>query len=360
MAIKKNVIKTDIASYRHYWRGVKKVGKSTLFRDLVLQEYGTEDAGLLISFADEEGYKSLDKLQYEVIEEWIKAEDKDGNRGFKQLVDDLVKNRNTDYADIKLISYDTYDKMLEVGTKEVLREHTIEKGQPCKSINDAFGGFNRGVDRLKTMIQEQTSRLEKAGYGVIAIGHTKYKEKKDKIAGDSFEQITSSLRQDLDAVFADTAHVVMTITVDNVIEDNKLVGTKRVMHFRDDGLVDCGGRFSNIPESMPLGAKEYVEAFNIGVKNSFLKPVDDKTIEKMKEDELKQRESSAKDYIAQDEDEDDKAELLKSIVENFSKSATQQKNEVKEKLKEFKILNFKDVKLFEKEQLEEILSILNA
>ena len=32
---KTNKVKCDIGSYIHYWRGIKKVGKTTLFYNLV-------------------------------------------------------------------------------------------------------------------------------------------------------------------------------------------------------------------------------------------------------------------------------------------------------------------------------------
>jgi hypothetical protein len=267
MAIKKNVIKTDIGSYVHYIRGVKKSGKSTLFRDLVLHQFGDESKGLLVSFGDEDGYKSLDRLQYEAIEEWDMEENEKGERGFVQLVDDLIENNGT-YG-IKMIAYDTVDKLIEVVTKEVLKLSVRETGKACKSLNDAFGGFGRGKERLIKLIQEQTFKLKKIGLNPFVLGHTKYKDKTDEITGTEYSQLTSSLTSDLDAIFGDTAQMVMTISLDKIIEENKIVGIDRVMHFRDDGLVDCGSRFPGLPDKMPLSAENYVKAFEQGVRHHF-------------------------------------------------------------------------------------------
>lgn len=358
MAIKKNKVSIELASYLHYWRGVKKSGKTTLFRDLVRFVYGSEDGGLLLSFADEEGYKSLDALQYEEIKTWTKKEDSEGNRGFIQVVDDLVKNRTTDYKEIKVIAYDTFDKLLEVGTDRVLKEHFLEKGEKCKSLNDAFGGYGRGKDRLRSMIQEQTARLRDAGYGIIVIGHTKFKDKKDKVADVEYEQVTSSLNQDLDAIFGDTAHIVMTITVDPIVEDGKLLGSNRVMHFRDtNGTVDCGGRFANIPETMPLGAENYMSAFKEGVKGQFLNPKTEKEIEEMKKVELEERERLASQYV--EEQSEDKQQLLDSLVSKYKEGTQEQKDTAKGKLVEFKIPDFKDADNFSVEQLKVMIEVFN-
>ena len=139
MAIKKNVIKTDLCSYKHYIRGVKKAGKSTMFRDIVLEEYGTEDAGVLCEFGGEDGHLSLDRLTFEVFTEVDMVEDANGDRGFIQFVDDMVANAGKN--GIKLIGLDTIDQMINVFTKKIMQLSARETGKPCKSLNDAFGGL---------------------------------------------------------------------------------------------------------------------------------------------------------------------------------------------------------------------------
>jgi hypothetical protein len=309
MAIRKNVILKRLSDYGHYVRGVKKVGKTTLFRDLVLQEYGDESKGLLCSFGDEDGFKSLDRLQYEEFTHWdITEEDyvqelkdnfvakleetQDGKmtvdeiyakaeqqvsqfiekfgeqRGFVQLVDDLVLNN--DEIGIRFLGYDTIDKMIEVATVEVIRLSMMETGKPCKSINAAFGGYGEGKKRLAKLIQDQTTRLKQIGLCPMVLGHTKYKDKTDEMSGAEYSQLTTSLNSDLDAIFGDTAQVVCTISIDKIIEEGKIIGTQRMLHFRDDGIVDCGSRFTGMPDSMELSSRNYVDAFNIGVKSSYL------------------------------------------------------------------------------------------
>jgi hypothetical protein len=236
MAFQLNKIKTDVGSYVHYIRGVKKSGKTTLFRDLVLELHGDPEKGLLISFGDEDGYLSLDEINYEAIETWDNAPETEGEpRGFVQLVDDLVENNKT-YG-IKMICYDTIDKMIEVATREVIRLSQRETGKACKSINAAFGGFGEGKKRLIALIQEQTFRLKKVGLYPFVLGHTKYKDKTDEMTDAEYSQLTSSLTSDLDGIFGDTAQIVATISVDKVITNNKITGTERMIHFRDDGLI---------------------------------------------------------------------------------------------------------------------------
>ena len=143
MAISKNIIKEDLKSYPPYLiMGQPKIGKTSLFRDLVLHLYNTEDKGVLISFGAEEGYLALDKLQYERAKTWNAYEDiETKERGFVQIVDDLIENKES-YG-IELIGLDTFDEMVEVATKEVFEIHREQKKSYPKSLNEALGGLTK-------------------------------------------------------------------------------------------------------------------------------------------------------------------------------------------------------------------------
>lgn len=357
MAIKRNVVKMDFCSYPPIViLGEPKVGKSTLFRDLVLETYdGDETKGLLISLGDEEGYLALDKLQYEVAETWSKKEDANGNRGFVQIVDDVVKN-NKEYG-IKMVALDTYDKLVEIATAEVLKQHLIEKGQPCKSLNDAFGGFNRGKDRLVDMILEQIAKLRKAGIAVFIPAHTKFKEKTDVLTGEKYEVLTNNLRADIYSAVANIAQVIANIHVHRVIEEGKQIGEKRLIHFRSNGVVDCGSRFNDMPEMVELSARNFIDAFEYGVKSSMLTPKTDKEIEDMKKKEVE----SLNNIVVEEKSEIDlemNLSLKETIQTKFPNGAPEQKAKVKEIMKDNNIKDFKDVSEVKTEALEQIVSAL--
>ena len=67
---KTNEVKVDLASYRHYWRGVKKAGKTTLFYQLMMKLYGDPSYGLELSVGNERGYKALDGMVYDEAPDW--------------------------------------------------------------------------------------------------------------------------------------------------------------------------------------------------------------------------------------------------------------------------------------------------
>ncbi len=260
--IRTNVIREDFCDYIHYIKGVRKIGKSEFFRDLVLELYGDMHHGLLISMGDEDGYDHPN-LQSEVCEAFDKKEDENGERGLVQIIDWLIGHRNE--HSIRLLCFDTIDKLWELTCAEVLRLHYQEYKEPAKSLKAAFGGWGEGRKKAISLIREQTRRLRKAGFGLVVLGHTKFKTMTDKLSGEEYEQLTGSLESDVDAIYGDIAKIIGMIAYDVSILDKKIVDTERRMYFRSTGTIDCGSRFKHLPESIPLDAAAYVKAFNEAV-----------------------------------------------------------------------------------------------
>ena len=132
MAVRPSVKRTkiDMTSLKIYIRGEKKTGKSTLFRDLILEKFGDAKKGLLIGFGAEVGYELLDNLNSVQVENYA---------DFKEFVTWLITQKGKEH-DIRMVAFDTVDELLPILEKEVCRLSTIETKKPCKSINSAFSG----------------------------------------------------------------------------------------------------------------------------------------------------------------------------------------------------------------------------
>ena len=134
MAFKKPSVKktvTTLNSLRIYLRSVKKFGKSTIFRDIVLEEYGDANKGLLVGCGKEMGYTLLDNLNTTHIETW-----KDALELKKWLIEEKGKEH-----DIEIIAFDVVDEILPLVEAYVCRLSTQKDGKPCDSINKAMGGL---------------------------------------------------------------------------------------------------------------------------------------------------------------------------------------------------------------------------
>ena len=353
MAIKyqTNKVKCDIGSYIHYWRGIKKVGKTTLFYNLVKEQYGDLNKGLLISIGDEIGYNALDGLVYVNTPDWTALE---------EVIDDLVENKaDNEFA---IVALDTADEMIKLAKNEVKHLHRKAKGTSVE-FNACFGGYGTPRDMVNELCDGVLARLRNAGYGIVIIGHTAIRNVKEK-NGDEYQQLTSNLSFDYDGIFANKADVVMTIAVDKDIDENKHINsTTRYMWFRTDGFVDAGGRFATMPEKVEYGAKNYIEAFEESVRNSMLKSVSENEIKTRKQNEIRERNNKAKEYIQQVTESKNYEKLAPKYVEEiqrgFSSISTDKKKDIKNILTAYnaKKITDPDIPL---EALKKIVDVVNS
>lgn len=346
---KKNKVKCDIGSYIHLIRGVRKSGKTTLFRDLLLEEYGSTDFGVQIAIGNETGADALDELISVPAEDWAQL---------MEIKEDLIENKAE--REFKLICLDTVDELCKVAITEVLRLHKKAKGTAAESLNAAFGGYGAGRKKVEELIDGLLADLRHAGYGIFLIGHTKLKDVKEK-NGDEYQQLTSNLSSDYDGIFANKADIIMTISIDKTIENGTITGTQRYMHFRDDGFVDCGSRFKGMVDKCEYGAAEYIKAFEDGVKSSMIKPITDKEISKQKKAEEDKRNKAGLEYSKSAKenkiDLERNEEIITEIKDKFSSATDEVQDAVKTKMKEVGLKNFKDTEV-PTEALEAVLAVL--
>lgn len=356
MAIRRNKVKLELGSYPPVLiMGERKIGKTTLMYNLADSEYSLDEM-LLISCGDEKGFKSLDDIQYEECRVWTKKEDeKTGERGFKQVVDDIVKNNNE--LGLKMIVIDTLDTLFDIATEEVLKQHFREKNTVCKSLNDAFGGFQRGRDRLLELVSKEIDRLDRMGLAVFILAHTKNKDKTDPLSGEKYEMLTNNLRGDYYTPIADSCQMIINIAIERQIEEGVQVGEKRMMFFRNNGLVDAGGRFTDLPDKLELSAENFMEAFKQGVKGAMRKKVDDSKLEEMKKEEIKENEEIAtvikEEHAAELEEQEIEEKQEEVKVETENKTALV--DEIKKVGKKNKKMD--DVKTFLKEKGKKITEL---
>ncbi|MEW5569725.1 AAA family ATPase [Rossellomorea marisflavi] len=252
--------------------------KTTLFRDSVIEKYGDADRGLLVGLGAEIGYSLLDNLNTTHIENYKDLVDLK-----KWLIEEKGKEHN-----IELIAFDVAEELIPIIEKEVIRLSVIETKKPCKSINSAFGGYGAGGQKVVELIKDYFLELRKAGFGVWVIGHTKFKNIKEKgnLEEDGYMTLTSNLQSNYEAAFGDVFDVTLTGYIDREIEEEtvgegdlektrrKATGEVRKLYFRSTTLIDAGGRFAfgAVPEYLvfdkPNMAKEFIETVENGMKLS--------------------------------------------------------------------------------------------
>lgn len=301
---------------------------TTLYSDLVKEFYHDTSKGLLIPF--EKGYSAISDINVFPItilpKTKIDGVERDGWDVFSDLVNELIETRETN--GVKMVCIDTVDEFMKVAIEKVKRLSIIETGKPCKSINDCFGGYGRGRERLAVLIKEQTQKLRNAGYGVMYIGHTKYKTLKTKIDEVEYSILGSNLSEDYDKMIANDADIIMMITNEPKIVKGEIVGHERKLRLRSDGFYSAGSRFANVPETIECSAKAFIEAFKNAVKSASGIKDDKELIEKAQV----QHQEILKENEEQLPDPQEKFKIVQAMKNKLNDLSLEQKKEFKELL----------------------------
>ena len=351
MAFKKpTVIKTkaDIQSLTIFLRSVRKWGKSTAYRDLILEKYGDPEAGLLVGVGNEVGYNLLDNLNATQVESW-----KDCKELKKWLINEKGKEHN-----IKIVAFDVVEELIPLAEQEVIRMSNAE-GKACTTLNGALGGFGEGRKRLQKILKEFFTDLRKAGFGIFCIGHTKVKTIKEK--GDETEGyniLSSTLSNDYESIFADIFDVILTGTIEKAVDGKKVVGEERRLYFRSTGYIDAGCRFA--PDAVPEYivyegnfARTLLDTLEEGLRKSKTNPISKEEFKKEQVKEAKELEN--KQLELPEEPKLNKVEAVNTIKANISKLNFA---DVQNTMKKHGFANFNNPDEIPEEGLLEILKMI--
>jgi hypothetical protein len=384
MAFKKpqvNKIVTDIKNLTIYIRTLKKFGKSTLFRDTVLEKYGDPERGLLVGLGAEVGYSLLDDLNRTHIETWAEL---------LELKKWLIEQRGKEH-NIELIAFDVVDELMPIVEKEVIRQSVIDTKKPCKSINAAYGGYGAGQIKVVELAKEFFLDLKKSGIGVWAIAHTKFKNIKQK--GDideGYMSLSSTLQSNYESIFGDIFDCVLTGYIDRELEEETIqvgddekkirhaTGEIRKLYLRGNTFIDAGCRFKDgsVPDfivfDQPNMAKTFIDTLETGMRLSMSGAVTEKEFKEIQTEDkkptVKVTETKQEEQIEIEEDnllDETKEEVIDiehnkqlkaKVAGKYKTSTPEQKAKVKEILGQFgaaKLDETKPTKMF-----EDILAIL--
>lgn len=274
-----NNVKADIANTAIYIRSVKKWGKSTLYRNIVLAKYGDPECGLLVGVGNEIGYTMLDNLNVAHVNSW---------RDLLELKDWLINHK--DEHKIKMIAFDTGDELALLAEAQTIADSNKENPtKRVKTINAAMNGFHAGQKyAANNLIKPYMTDLRNAGFGLFVLSHSKFKTIKEKggLEEDGYMQLTSNLDSEYESAFGDIFDIVLTGVIDRDIEtkESTVAGKKvtkryatdevRKLYFRGTTLIDAGTRFAAdaVPEYMvfdkaDMGA-EFVRVIEEGMEKS--------------------------------------------------------------------------------------------
>ena len=312
---KKNVISTDLSKLIFGLLGEPGIGKTTTIYQMAEKEFG-EDGYLLLDVGSEWGSEYINGVVAEQTETFKK---------FMEVTNDIIKNKDTEYPNLKVVIIDTIDSLFEIGEPYLVKlynqEHIGEKGFiPAKTINAAEGGFMHGQDRLIEIVINQLVKLRKAGVGFWYTGHVKRRSNDDAFSGESYDMITTNMSQRYFAAIRNKSHAIgiayidRTLTKQEIGKENpvtkekktitRVVSESRKVKFRDDSYTaDSKSRLEYIVNEVSLSADEILKALKDAITAG-------STHTKAKKLPTKAKEETFEEHVTVTEDE---AEELRDI-----------------------------------------------
>lgn len=355
---KKNEVDLNPIHYNIAILGESGIGKTTLAKEICEKLVG-EDGYLHLDLGKEDGASAIQGIISEPVEDWNKLKD---------VVEDIVENKTTDYPDLQTVIWDTYDELIIMAEKEAIRQYNRKNpDKKADTINGAWGGFGKGQDKAIELILDQIWELKKVGVNSIIVAHVKRSDITDPISQETYSKLTADTQQRYFNAIKNKMHFIGLAYVDrdivkektgkkNVVTKeevviNKVVSESRVISFRDDTYsVDSKSRFAEIVDHIPFSSDAFIKAMQDAILAEHAKG--NKTVEQTKKEQAKaQKEADAaaaeysKQAKAQKVDIERNEELLVIIKNQFSDATADVKKQVKAIMEEYGFSNFKDVEV---------------
>lgn len=328
--------------YSYIINGVGGIGKTTMVYEIGKYVTGSNEGTFIITCGGENEPKHIPDAFGDVAPD---------AKTFKAIVKELCENKEA-YPYTKFVAIDSLDEYARIFEDAVVAEWnaSCDLEERAKSIKQAYKGYQAGENRVTGLLIQYVMKLQKAGYSVIEIGHTKTKSKEDVITKLQFEQLTCNLDNKYYNALKDKVNLVAMCYFENTIENVKerknaftkkmdkvgdLVDRKRVMVFADDdNAIDTKSHFEYINSKIDFDAETFVKAVEEAIqmklqeKNGAM-PIRKKiTIEEVTDVNLEEEEDEIPfdlDDIEYDFDE------IRTEIRNKNKAGSdEQKKKVKE------------------------------
>ena len=277
---KRSTISENLNDFTICLLGEAGIGKTSTIAEACEKEFGA-DGYMILDMGKEQGMEALEGYTYETCEDWKK---------FDEVTKDIIKNKITDYPDLKVLVIDTLDQFVEIMTPYVInlwnKENLGKKNfESAKTMNAAWSGFGKADDKLVELALNRVWELKKVGVNTWFTGHVKMRNKVDPLTQEEYSVLSTDISQRIFEGFKTKFHVIGIACIDRTIDVestgrknivtkkevtvSKVKEEKRKIVFRDDNYsIDSKSRLSAIEPEIALDADELLRALKDAIKNS--------------------------------------------------------------------------------------------
>lgn len=336
---KKNEININPLAYNLALIGESGIGKTTIIKQYCEKLAGS-NGYIFLEIGKEDGADAIFGINYINCPEWDGDYDENTNSmGFNTFIEDVVENRMSDWAEVKVVVIDTYDELFSIAEPKVISMHNRENPtKKVKSIKAAFGGFQAGEDKTIEIVLDALWSLKKVGISFIVIGHTKNKNITDVVTGEEYAQLTSNISQKYFNAIKTKVHFLGVGAIDREIIKEKtgkkdfatkqdikkgvIKSETRKITFRDDNyVIDSKSRFSDIVDSIPFEVDSFITAIKNAIKKEIEKSgctYEEATVNQEKLEQKKMNNIAIKEKENKTQKEVDK--IINKIVDFFKEN----------------------------------------
>ena len=345
---KKNHVNPDPLSYNIMLLGESKVGKTTLVKE-VCEDLAGDNGYLFLEIGQERGADAIEGINHVNCPSWNGDYDELSNSiGFIDVCEDIIENKVSEYPDLKVVVWDTYDQLINLAEQESIRlwnRDCRESGSPektTKSINAAWGGFGKGEKKAVELMLDTMAKMKQVGVSTFIIGHVKNKDVTDVVSGETYQILTSDQQQNYFNAIKKILHFIGLAFIDRQIVKEKTgkknpvtnkekvvskVSTEsRKIKFRDDSYaVDSGSRFADIIPEIDMNADAFIQALKDAIESEQRKITGDTKGIKAEQDRI---EKAKQDRVAKQEKEMKEKEELNNTIARIVDFFAQNKSNI--------------------------------
>ena len=347
---RKNHVNLNPLAYNICLLGESKIGKTTLVKE-VCEKLAGEDGYLFLELGMERGADAIEGINYVNCPEWDLPYDELTNSiGVADVIDDILENKTTDYKDLQVVVFDTYDQFITLAENKSIALYNRENQEKkVNTINAAWGGYGRGEKKAIELMMEKLDALHRIGVATFIIGHVKTKDVTDVVSGETYQTLTSDQQQNYFNALKKNLHVLGLAYIDREIVREKtgkkdpntkkevtigkVTNEVRKIKFRDDTYcVDSGGRFASIVPEIPLDADAFIKALTDAILAEQSKS--GKTLEESKAEQAAENEKLDQriaEQVKKSKEEKEIASIIKECVD-YIKAHRAEKPEVATKI----------------------------